>query len=37
MSKGKLTGVQKPYRKVTKRRSKSPPLNHKKKLGPKER
>lgn len=37
MSKSKLTATQKPYRKVTKRRSKAPPLNHKKKLGPKER
>lgn len=25
----------KPYRKVVKRRSKRPPLNHRKKLGPK--
>ena len=37
MSKSKLTVSQKPYRKVTKRRSRPPPLNHKKKLGPKER
>ncbi len=33
----KTQGVVKPYRKVTKRRSKAPPLNHRKKLGPKER
>lgn len=35
MSKSKLQANTKPYRKVTKRRSKVPPMNHRKKLGPK--